>query len=255
MQLAHELIGRSGSPALVLIHGITENRRMWHPLLSSLGADHEVLAVDLRGHGESDIEDPYDPITYATDVAETVRSLGLERPLVIGHSLGGVVASAYAAVAPCVGVVNVDQPLRLADFQAALQQLEPMLTGSQQDFEAAIGMIFGAMNGPLPEPELHRIEHLRAHPRQHVVLRTWDAVLHSSPAELDATVATLAGAITVPYLSLHGIDPGPGYAAWLTGLVPTAVVEVWPDQGHYPHLVDPTHFLARVAEFEAQVRG
>ena len=152
-------------------------------------------------------------------------------------------------------MVNVDQPLRLADFQAALQQLEPMLTGSQHEFEAAIAMIFDAMNGPLPAAEVQRIEHLRATPRQAVVLGTWDSVLHSSIDELDATVAALAGAITVPYLSLHGIDPGPGYATWLTGLVPTAIVEVWPDQGHYPQLVDPPRFLRRIAEFEAQVRA
>lgn len=255
MQLAHELIGRSGDPALVLIHGITENRRMWHPLLSSLAEGREVLAVDLRGHGESDIEAPYDPITYATDVAETVQALGLERPLVIGHSLGGIVASAYAAVAPCVGIVNIDQPLRLADFQAGLLQLEPMLTGSQEEFQAAIAMVFGLMNGPLSEAEVQRIDRLRGAPRQEVVLGTWDSVLHGTVEELDATVVALAGAITVPYLSLHGIDPGVGYADWLTGLVPTATVEQWPDHGHYPHLVDPARFLARVAEFEAQVRA
>jgi pimeloyl-ACP methyl ester carboxylesterase len=254
MQLAHELIGRSGDPALVLIHGITENRRMWHPLLASLSGGREVLTVDLRGHGESDIEDPYDPITYATDVVETVQALGLERPLVIGHSLGGVVASAYAAIAPCVGVVNIDQPLRLAAFQEGLLQLEPMLTGSQEEFEAAIAMVFGAMNGPLPASEVERIEHLRGTPRQSVVLGTWDSVLHGTVEELDATVEALAGAITVPYLALHGIDPGPGYAEWLTGLVPSATVEVWADHGHYPHLVDPARFIARVAEFEAQVR-
>lgn len=254
MQLAHELIGRSGDPALVLIHGITENRRMWHPLLASLADGREVLTVDLRGHGESDIEDPYDPITYATDVVETVQALGLDRPLVIGHSLGGVVASAYAAIAPCVGVVNIDQPLRLAAFQEGLLQLEPMLTGSQEEFEAAIAMVFGAMNGPLPASEVERIEHLRGTPRQSVVLGTWDSVLHGTVEELDATVEALAGAITVPYLALHGIDPGPGYAEWLTGLVPSATVEVWADHGHYPHLVDPARFIARVAEFEAQVR-
>ena len=228
---------------------------MWHPLLASLAEGREVLTVDLRGHGESDIEDPYDPITYATDVAETVQALGLERPLVIGHSLGGVVASAYAAIAPCVGVVNVDQPLRLADFQAGLLQLEPMLTGSQEEFEAAIAMVFGAMNGPLPADEVQRIEHLRGTPRQSVVLGTWDSVLHGTVEELDATVEALAAAITVPYLALHGIDPGPGYAEWLTALVPSATVEVWADHGHYPHLVDPARFVARVAEFEAQVRA
>ena len=255
MQLAHELVGHPDLPALVLVHGITENRRMWHPLIHRLAERHYVLSVDLRGHGDSDVCDPYDPMSYAGDVVETAQSLGIERPLLIGHSLGGVVVSAYAAIAPCVGVVNVDQPLHLAGFQDALRQLEPMLTGSQAEFEAAISMMFGAMNGALPADEVARVDHLRGTLRQDVVLGTWDAVLHASPEELDATVAALAGAITVPYLSLHGIDPGPDYAGWLTGLIPSATVEVWPDLGHYPHLCQPDRFLARVAEFEAQVRG
>jgi pimeloyl-ACP methyl ester carboxylesterase len=38
-------------------------------------------------------------------------------------------------------------------------------------------------------------------------------------------------------------------------LVPTAIVEQWPDTGHYPHLVHPERFLDRLAAFEAQVRG
>ena len=48
----------------------------------------------------------------------------------------------------------------------------------------------------------------------------------------------------LPYLAIHGIDPGPAYAAWLTGLIPTATVEVWEGLGHYPHLVDPDRFGA-----------
>jgi pimeloyl-ACP methyl ester carboxylesterase len=255
MQLAHELVGHADRPALILVHGITENRRMWHPLVHRLAEHHYVLSVDLRGHGDSELSDPYDPISYASDVVETAQALGVHDPLLIGHSLGGVVVSAYAAIAPCVGVVNVDQPLHLAGFQDALRQLEPLLTGSQHEFEQAISLMFGAMNGALPAEEVARIEQLRGEPRQEVVLGTWDAVLHASTEELDATVAALAGAITVPYLSLHGIDPGPDYAGWLTNLVPTATVEVWPDLGHYPHLCQPDRFLTRVAEFEAQVRG
>jgi len=255
MQLAHELIGHPSAPALVLVHGITENRHMWDPLLPRLAADHYVLAVDLRGHGESDEGDGYDPISYATDVVETATALGLEQPLLVGHSLGGVVVSAFAAIAPCVGVVNVDQPLRLADFQANLQMVQTSLEGTQADFEFSIAMIFGMLNGPLPDDERERLAALRGTPNRDVVLATWDAVLHATPEELDATVAALAGAITVPYLSLHGIDPGPGYAEWLTGLVPTAMVEVWDELGHYPQLVEPDRFLARLAEFEAQVRG
>ena len=42
-----------------------------------------------------------------------------------------------------------------------------------------------------------------------------------------------------------------GYAGWLAGLVPTAEVEVWDGDGHYPHLVEPDRFLARLAAFDA----
>ncbi len=253
MLLAHELIGHTDDPALVLIHGITDNRHMWHPLLHKLAANHQVLTIDLRGHGESDSDDGYDPISYASDVVETAAALGVTDAVVIGHSLGGVVASAFAAIAPCRAVVNIDQPLRLSGFKEALSQLAPMLNGTRESFGQALEMMFSAMDGPLSADEQAR---LRLHRRadQTVVLATWASVFESTPEELDETVAALAAGITVPYLSLHGIDPGPDYAPWLQHLVPTATVEVWPDIGHYLQLVDPARFLARLAEFEAQVR-
>lgn len=117
MQLAHEFIGDSSAPSLVLIHGITESRHMWHPLLHSFAAQHKVLAVDLRGHGESDLDDGYDPISYATDVVETAVSLGLT-----ARSSSAIRSAASWPVpwrrsAPS-GVINIDQPLRLSGFKA-----------------------------------------------------------------------------------------------------------------------------------------
>lgn len=151
-----------------------------------------------------------------------------------------------------VAVINIDQSLRLSAFKAALEQLEPMLKGDDESFQQALELMFTAMDGPLSASEQARLrEHRRAD--QAVVLATWAAVFESTEAELDATVEALAGGITVPYLALHGIDPGPDYGPWLQHLVPTATVEVWPDMGHYLHLVDPARFLARLAEFEAQV--
>lgn len=254
MLLAHELMGHTDDPALILIHGITDDRHMWHPLLPDLEAHHLLLAIDLRGHGQSDTDDGYDPVSYASDVVETATALGITDAIVIGHSLGGVVASAFAAIAPCRAVVNIDQPLRLSGFKEALSQLQPMLDGTRATFDQALEMMFGAMDGPLSDSEQAR---LRLHRRadQSVVLATWASVFESTEEELDATVAALAAGIGVPYLSLHGMDPGPDYASWLQGLVPTATVEVWPDMGHYLHLVDQGRFLARLAGFEAQVRG
>jgi pimeloyl-ACP methyl ester carboxylesterase len=83
-----------------------------------------------------------------------------------------------------------------------------------------------------------------------VVLGIWGTVFDSTPDELDAQVDALVGGITVPYLALHGIDPGDEYGAWLTGAIASAQFEVWPDVGHYPHLVHPDRFLDRVASFD-----
>jgi pimeloyl-ACP methyl ester carboxylesterase len=250
MLLAHEISGSSSAPHVVLIHGITESRHSWRPVIDDLATDRYVLAVDLRGHGESSIEGPYDPITYGSDVIETMQHLGFTNSDVIGHSLGGVVASAVAALGGARRVINVDQPLRLAMFKEGLSQLEPMLRGDDASFHTGIELLFASMVGPLPTAEATRIAALRK-PQREVVLGTWASVFESTAEELDATVVQLAGAISVPYLSLHGIDPGADYPSWLTALVRTAIVENWDSLGHYPHLVDVPRFCARAREFFA----
>jgi pimeloyl-ACP methyl ester carboxylesterase len=246
--VAYELSG--SGPALVLLHGITESRRSWEPLVPRLAEGHRVLALDLPGHGESGSAASYDVAAMAVAVTEVAAAVGLERPVLIGHSLGGMVATAAATATECWGVVNVDQPLDLAGFQAGLADLEPALRGDDATFHGAIRAVFDAMVGPLPEPERARIEALRRG-RQEVVLAIWAPVLESTPGELEAQVRAVGAAVQVPYLSLHGIDPGIEYATWLAGIIPTAVTEVWPDHGHYPHLVDPDRFLERLATFEA----
>jgi pimeloyl-ACP methyl ester carboxylesterase len=256
MILAHELAGDGDAPAIVLVHGITESRETWRPLIGPLARDHRVLAVDLRGHGASGHEAPYDPAQYAADVAETIDSAGLADPLLVGHSLGGVIVTAVpAARDDVVGIVNVDQPLALGGFRAALQQLEPALRGTPAEFAGAIDAVFDSMVGPLTPDERARIDAIRA-PDQDVVLGTWALVLEAPEEELAAGVDALAAAAgDRPYLSLHGIAPGPDYAEWLQARIPRAVVEVWPDHGHYPFLVDRARFLERVGAFEEAVRS
>ena len=248
VDLEAEVLGEG--PPLVLIHGITENWRSWEPLLAPLAAAHTVVAMDLRGHGGSSPGQGYDTGSMAGDVHEVVDALGLDRPLVVGHSLGGVVATAFAATFPCRGVVNVDQPLALGGFQDGVRQLEPLLRGTVDECRAAVEGVFEQMVGPLDVEERARIEALRR-PDQDVVLGVWAMLLEGTRAEVDAFVLSILEHVTVPYLSLHGIDPGPDYAPWFRAVVPSAEVEVWAGTGHYPHLVHPDAFLARLAAFEA----
>ncbi len=246
VNIAYERVG--AGPPLVLVHGITESRRTWDPLVAELARTNTVIAADLRGHGESSGGPSYDLGSFATDVRSLVNALGVEDPALIGHSLGGTVVTAYASAFPCRAVVNIDQPLALAAFQDGLRQLEPMLRGDRSTFEAAITMVFDSMSGELVGPARERVEALRR-PDQDVVLAIWTPVLESTADELDGLVRQMTGGVRAPYLSLHGIDPGPDYGAWLGTLIPTATVEVWPGLGHYPHLVAPERFAARVQEF------
>lgn len=250
VELAYAVAGQG--PALLLIHGITESRSTWDPLIPALAAGHRVVSVDLPGHGESGAETNYDIRALAGDVAHVVDALSLPAPMVVGHSLGGLVATAYGAAHASRGIVNIDQSLALADFQGALRQLEPVLRGDATSFNATISAVLESMAGRLAGPELARVTALRR-PRQEVTLAIWAPVLDSSPAALDELVRAIGRKVRVPYLALHGIDPGEGYAAWLGGVIPGAQVEVWPDVGHYPHLVDPGRFLARLAAFEADL--
>ena len=254
MLLAHELLGPVDAPVVVLIHGITQNRETWRPVADALTTDHRVLLVDLRGHGESPLGDGYDPFNYGTDVVETMSAAGItEPPLVIGHSLGGVVATVVAGMTPTVGVINVDQPLKLGGFKDALTPIEPMLRGSEDEFHTAMRLIFSAFDGALPEAEKQRVAATQR-PVQSVVLGTWKAVFESSPEESAAMVAGLLAQVKTPYLAIHGMDTEPSYASWLSENLSGASFELWADHGHYPHLVDTARFLARVADFESAVR-
>ncbi len=90
--------GPEGPNRIVCIHGLTQHGGVFDALgqrLATLG--HSVLGVDLRGHGESDAEPPWNTDTHAQDVIETLDEIGVEQALWIGHSYGGRVAATLAA--------------------------------------------------------------------------------------------------------------------------------------------------------------
>jgi pimeloyl-ACP methyl ester carboxylesterase len=82
----------TGRP-LILLHGGLGSGEMFGPLLPALAAGHQVIAVDLQGHGRTaDVDRPLSIETMADDIAALIGHLGLDRPDVMGYSLGGGVA-------------------------------------------------------------------------------------------------------------------------------------------------------------------
>jgi pimeloyl-ACP methyl ester carboxylesterase len=131
--LAFTRVG-SGEP-LVLIHALGADRRMWDPVLGSLAAERDVIAVDLPGFGGSPAIDPARPIDLAASVAALLRVLGVEQPFVAGNSLGGWVAlelalagqaRAVTAIAPA-GLWREPLAPKRSTARALARALSPLL--------------------------------------------------------------------------------------------------------------------------------
>jgi pimeloyl-ACP methyl ester carboxylesterase len=94
VRLAHFEAGPSApkSPPLLLINGWTGDHGIFTPQIAHFAKSRRVVAVDLRGHGASDAPvQEYTLPGFADDIAWQSRQLGLQKPVVIGHSVGGAI--------------------------------------------------------------------------------------------------------------------------------------------------------------------
>jgi pimeloyl-ACP methyl ester carboxylesterase len=92
VSLAYDLTGAgSPGPALVLLHPLGADRRMWHSIVGRLGERRQVIAFDLPGFGESPplAGEVPSPRALAAAVAAQLESMGITRPHIVGNSLGG----------------------------------------------------------------------------------------------------------------------------------------------------------------------
>ncbi len=86
---------------IVGVHGLTANAFCFQALADDLARDHQLYAYDLRGRGDSDKpEHGYSVPLHAEDLAKIIDALGLERPMLIGHSLGALTSLYFAAHYP-----------------------------------------------------------------------------------------------------------------------------------------------------------
>lgn len=94
--LDHEIRRGGDAVPLVLLHSLALDRSMWGPLLDHIGDDRQVVTLDLPGHGASVARRPLTIEGMADDVAATLDELGYEHVVLVGVSMGGCVAQAFA---------------------------------------------------------------------------------------------------------------------------------------------------------------
>jgi 3-oxoadipate enol-lactonase len=239
-----------GAP-VVFLHGFTFDRRLWDPQLTSLSSRLKVVRYDLRGFGSSTA--PIGPYRHIDDLRELLSRLGIERPVLVGLSLGANIALPYAIKHP--------------DAVAGLILASPGLPGHNWKVQRPVEAVAEyALSHDVEETKQFWLAHptfasLSQYPRaRHVVeamVRDYSG-WHWRSTDLQQSGpdirAGLAG-LQVPTWVLSGDLDVEGYreiAAEIASTLPGAQLVRYPEAGHVMNLEQPAEFTRHVLEF---VRG
>ncbi|HYM23381.1 MAG TPA: alpha/beta hydrolase [Vicinamibacterales bacterium] len=244
VEIAYEVAGQ-GDPAVVLIHPPFGTRSHFDAIFEHLRQRNRVVALDLRGCGESGVPaDGFRIADLAEDVRAVCRDAGVERAVLCGHSLGGTVALEVATIEPrlVAGVVLLDavvlfpEPLR----RMVLERLVPALAGPGW-LEALHGYIDQRMFGPFDPPEVRtRIaREVAALPPQ------MPAALMREGMSQDFSDRLAAG--KYPLLFVHAQVPAD--LQRLNQLRPDAIVASVAGSGHFLTLIVPDQVNAMLDRF------
>jgi pimeloyl-ACP methyl ester carboxylesterase len=234
----------AGEPPLVFVHGWTCNHTYFAPQLEAFAPDHRVVAVDLRGHGESDKpEATYSIKGFADDVAWLIGALRVRRPVVVGHSMGGAIVLQLAADHPelVAGAVMVDAAPIGADVKPMIAAVVQAMTGSDHAASRA-GFIDAALFSEFDDQARRaRIVAEMASAPQHVAVSCFQALV-----DWDGEAA--AKAVGVPVLHIGASNPI-NDAAVLRALNPRIQTAQTAYAGHFNQLEVPEQVNPMIARF------
>jgi pimeloyl-ACP methyl ester carboxylesterase len=246
--LAYEEAGR-GDPPFLFIHGVACDRSYFAPQAEQFRRGHRTVSVDLRGHGESDKpRQEYTMSGFADDLAWLCQQLNVERPVVVGHSLGGVVSMVLAAQYPDLptAIVMVDAPIAAIDGPPSAADPRRRIIDALKGpgYAAAIRSFADRLFLPTDDTERRaRITGEMTSAPQHVVASAIEEVW-----TCDLTAA--ASACRVPTLYIQAAGPRPELGR-LGGLCQQLAIGRTVGAGHFNMLEVPEQVNAMIARFLA----
>jgi pimeloyl-ACP methyl ester carboxylesterase len=177
-------------PPVVLVHGFSEDGLVWTALAELLEDQYDVIMPDARGHGQSDAaETGLGTAELASDLHGIISALGLDRPAVFGHSMGGMTAFALAGLYPNVpGAILVEDGMPFEMRRSAAQNEE-----AQDGLRAYLNTIKGKTH-----EQLMAWRRIQSPNWSETDVRTFaDAKIRLNPQTLD------------PYLNPDAVAPNP----------------------------------------------
>jgi pimeloyl-ACP methyl ester carboxylesterase len=252
MHLAETVHGSATSrPPLVIAHGLFGSARNWSAIGKRLARDRQVIAVDMRNHGDSPRSPIHDYPSMAADLAETIAGHG-GRADVLGHSMGGKAAMVLALSDPALVnrlIVADVAPVRYRhsqiEYVRAMQAVDLAAVARRSDADAGLAR-------SVPEPPLRAffLQSLAVGPDGASWKLNLDALGQQMPAIMD--FPDLPGSFDGPTLFLTGATSTyvrPEHWPHIRALFPAAEHEAVPDAGHWLHADAPGRFVEAVAGF------
>ena len=158
--------GERGRPGLVLVHGGAAHAHWWSFIAPQLARQYDVIALDMSGHGDSGRREEYPREQWAREVMAVAADAGFPGPpVLVGHSLGGLVSIVAASLygGRLAGAVIVDSPVRAPDPESEEGARGRAFRNPKTypDLETAITHFH--LVPPQPPPLPHVLRHVAAH--------------------------------------------------------------------------------------------
>jgi pimeloyl-ACP methyl ester carboxylesterase len=251
--------GNDAKPPLILLHGIARVAHAFDHLAPHFAANYHVIAVDMRGHGESawDPAGGYIVEDYVKDIEALIAQLKLRNITVWGNSTGGRVAQMIAGLHPelvsavVVEDVGPERPREVSNRRADRMSKEADGWATLEDLYAQAKI----ENPRAPEPVLRNLVRHASKPRAdgRIVWKRDPAILNGFvPTELWATVRKIKAPIIYVIGGASTIVPAQTLIE-IKQALPQAEIVTMPGLGHYPSDEQPAQFLAIVDRFLAAV--
>jgi 3-oxoadipate enol-lactonase len=233
-----------GSP-LVLVHGFSFDQRQWDPQIGPLSKQHRVVRYDLRGFGSSTC--PVGGYRHSDDLRVLLDSLGIERPVLVGLSLGANVVLAYTIQHPQEVAGLVLASPGLAGHHWTVQRHPEAVAAHAASHGVAAGKRFW-LEHPIftstrrsPQARVAVDEMVRGYSGWH---------LQNADLQLPGPdVRAALGALQVPALVISGDLDVAGYreiASEIAAALPRGKLVRFPDAGHVMNLEEPERFNSLV---------
>ena len=251
LKLYFQVFGDENNPTLLILHGLFGSSTNWRSIIRQLSEELYVVAADMRNHGQSPWSESMDYPEMAKDIAALITDQKLQKPVILGHSMGGKAAMTLAQM----GLVPVDKliiadiaPVPYTHSHETLVQamLRVKLEGVRNRSEVQNQLAESILNPGIRQFLLQNLVRENGEYRWRINLQ---AIENNMASLLDYATEQTADNQTLFIAGSNSDYIQPDMYSTIKKLFPNSRVETIKDAGHWIHAEKPSEFVKLVRQF------